>query len=162
MQFSPRSVNSAKASANWERKSQHLLAEIVKYQTYIEALASAIKLRALKRGQKEVEQMLESADDVDDDVVISPTDGPGEGAFALPTMPASAVGVPLQLDDDEEDERDFDESETEQEDEGEAEEEVPEEERQRRASTLTSRPANLSTASVATGTTSNDDVFLDA
>lgn len=33
--------------------------------------------------------MLESAD-VDDDVVISPTDGPGEGAFALPSTGASA------------------------------------------------------------------------
>ncbi|SCZ88711.1 BZ3500_MvSof-1268-A1-R1_Chr2-1g04587 [Microbotryum saponariae] len=61
--YSPRSTNAVKSLANWERKSQYLLAEIVKYQTYIEALSAAIKMRALRRGQKEVDAMLESADD---------------------------------------------------------------------------------------------------
>lgn len=73
-------MNGAKAAANWERKSQHLLAETVKYQTYIDALASAIKLRALKLGQREIEAMLETADaavEEDEDLpLISPTDGP--------------------------------------------------------------------------------------
>lgn len=63
LQFSTRSVNMAKAMANWERKSQHLLSETVKYETYIEALSSAVKLRALKRGEKEVEDMLLAADE---------------------------------------------------------------------------------------------------
>ncbi|KAM0753008.1 hypothetical protein T439DRAFT_378754 [Meredithblackwellia eburnea MCA 4105] len=63
--YSSRSLNLAKASANWERKSQHLLSEIVKYQTYIDQLERSIRLRALRRGQKEVENMLEAADDVD-------------------------------------------------------------------------------------------------
>lgn len=92
--------------------------------------------------------MLESAD-VDDDVVISPTDGPGEGAFALPSTGASA----------EVEEYDGSDSGTEQEI---GAEEEPTEEKTRRASTLKGRPANLSLASVASGGTSGDDVFLDA
>ncbi|BGP48501.1 hypothetical protein JCM10450v2_004377 [Rhodotorula kratochvilovae] len=60
--FPSRSTTATKALANWERKSQHLLAESVKYRTYVDALAGAVKLRALQRGQKEVARMLESAD----------------------------------------------------------------------------------------------------
>lgn len=66
-QYSPRSANLNKASANWERKSQHLLTEIVKYQTYADNLAAAMRLRANRRDEKEMEQMLEAADDVDDE-----------------------------------------------------------------------------------------------
>ncbi|KAH6637649.1 hypothetical protein C7974DRAFT_355372 [Boeremia exigua] len=39
--FSPRHPNAAKAMANWERKSQYLLKEIVKFRTYIDTLALA-------------------------------------------------------------------------------------------------------------------------
>ncbi|KAF9701208.1 hypothetical protein EKO04_000787 [Ascochyta lentis] len=39
--FSPRHPNAAKAMANWERKSQYLLKEIVKFRTYIDTLAFA-------------------------------------------------------------------------------------------------------------------------
>lgn len=91
--------------------------------------------------------MLESAD-VDDDVVISPTDGPGEGAFA---MPSTVVSTDLE-------EYDGSDSGTEQEVGG----EEPAGERTRRASTLKGRPTTLSLASVASGGTSGDDVFLDA
>lgn len=94
--------------------------------------------------------MLESADD-DDDVVISPTDGPGEGAFA---MPSASTVVSAEMEDSDESD-----SGTQQEVGG---EEEPTEERTRRASTLKGRPANLSLASVASGGTSGDDVFLDA
>ena len=132
MQYSARSVNLAKASANWERKSQYLLAEIVKYQTYIEALTSAIKLRALKRGQKEVEQML----DDDDEVIVSPTDGPGVGAFAIPS-PQRSPHREVES---------FVESETDAD--GEAEPAEGE-----------AGPTRLSMLSV---TTTDDDVFLDA
>lgn len=66
-QYSSRSANHAKALANWERKSQHLLSEIVKWSTYIEALTSAVRLRSIQRGKKEVEAMLKSADLNDDD-----------------------------------------------------------------------------------------------
>ncbi|KAJ5930724.1 hypothetical protein N7466_006217 [Penicillium verhagenii] len=41
--FSPRHPNSAKAMANWERKSSYLLREIVKFRTYIDSLFNAIK-----------------------------------------------------------------------------------------------------------------------
>ncbi|KAK4054533.1 hypothetical protein OIV83_001027 [Microbotryomycetes sp. JL201] len=65
--YSSRNANASKALANWDRKSKHLLSESVKYQTYIEALSSAIKLRSLKRGQKQIEQMLRQADQVEDE-----------------------------------------------------------------------------------------------
>ncbi|KAH7095240.1 hypothetical protein FB567DRAFT_543587 [Paraphoma chrysanthemicola] len=39
--FSPRHPNAAKAMANWERKSQYLLREIVKFRTYIDTLTAA-------------------------------------------------------------------------------------------------------------------------
>lgn len=39
--FSPRSANAAKAMANWERKSEYLLREIVKFRTYVECLRGA-------------------------------------------------------------------------------------------------------------------------
>ncbi|KAL2179496.1 uncharacterized protein P884DRAFT_194366 [Thermothelomyces heterothallicus CBS 202.75] len=43
--FSPRSGNAAKAMANWERKSEYLLREIVKFRTYVDSLQAA-KARA--------------------------------------------------------------------------------------------------------------------
>lgn len=57
--------------ANWTRKAQHLDAERVKYETYVEALSSAIKLRALHNGKKEVERMLADADEADPDDHLS-------------------------------------------------------------------------------------------
>ena len=41
VQFSSRHPNSAKAMANWERKSSYLLHEIVKFRTYIDCLQAA-------------------------------------------------------------------------------------------------------------------------
>ncbi|BGP32385.1 hypothetical protein JCM10296v2_004166 [Rhodotorula toruloides] len=92
--YSPRSSNASKAQANWERKSKHLLAENVKYNTYIDALTSAIKLRALQRGKKEVEAMLESADaDADDEdeliASLSPSDGGTSPAVTTTSTPPS-------------------------------------------------------------------------
>ncbi|GEM09884.1 SEC7-like domain containing protein [Rhodotorula toruloides] len=92
--YSPRSSNAARAQANWERKSKHLLAENVKYNTYIDALASAIKLRALQRGKKEVEAMLESADaeaDDEDELIasLSPSDGPASPTTTAKSTPPS-------------------------------------------------------------------------
>ncbi|KAI5475156.1 SEC7-like domain containing protein [Pseudohyphozyma bogoriensis] len=63
--YSSRSANLVKASANWKAKSQHLLSEMVKYQTYVDNLSSALRLKAIRRGQKEVEDMLNNADLVD-------------------------------------------------------------------------------------------------
>lgn len=55
-----------KAVANWEKKSSYLLFENVKYQTYVEALSNAIKLRVVKAGEKEVSAMLLAADEIEE------------------------------------------------------------------------------------------------
>jgi PH and SEC7 domain-containing protein len=48
-----------KAEANWKAKSQYLLAEIIKYESYIESLQSAMALRLRKRGEKALEKALD-------------------------------------------------------------------------------------------------------
>lgn len=57
-QYAPRSTLANKAFANWERKSQHILAEIVKYEVYVESLKMATSLRLKKRGEKALEKAL--------------------------------------------------------------------------------------------------------
>ncbi|KAG6378204.1 hypothetical protein JVT61DRAFT_13902 [Boletus reticuloceps] len=47
-----------KAQSNWEKKSQYLLTEIVKYESYIDSLQSAMTLRLKKRGEKALERAL--------------------------------------------------------------------------------------------------------
>ncbi|EPE03215.1 sec7 domain-containing protein [Ophiostoma piceae UAMH 11346] len=44
--FTPRGHNANKAMANWERKSSHLLREIVKYRTYVDCLTEAGRRRS--------------------------------------------------------------------------------------------------------------------
>ncbi|KAI6046151.1 hypothetical protein EDC04DRAFT_2865015 [Pisolithus marmoratus] len=56
--YPPRSANSVKAQSNWEKKSQYLLTEIVKYESYIESLKNAMTLRLGKRGEKALERAL--------------------------------------------------------------------------------------------------------
>ncbi|CAG8478549.1 10067_t:CDS:10 [Ambispora gerdemannii] len=51
--YHPRSSNYTKAFANWEKKSQWLLYEIVKYTTYIESLENSVIIRARKRKERE-------------------------------------------------------------------------------------------------------------
>jgi len=63
--YQPRSSNAAKALSNWEKKSQYLLTEIVKYESYIDSLQAAMSLRLKKRGEKALERAL---------VVASPTE----------------------------------------------------------------------------------------
>jgi PH and SEC7 domain-containing protein len=53
--------------SNWERKSKHLLSEIVKYQSYIDSLHNAMALRLKKRGEKALERALVGADPDDDE-----------------------------------------------------------------------------------------------
>jgi|SRR5271155_5133166 len=45
MQFTPRHPNGLKAQTNWERRSQYLIQEIVKYKTYVEILSRALAMR---------------------------------------------------------------------------------------------------------------------
>ncbi|KAK7057207.1 hypothetical protein R3P38DRAFT_2839951 [Favolaschia claudopus] len=56
--YQPRSANAVKAQSNWEKKSQYLLTEIVKYDSYIDSLQSAMSLRLKKRGEKALERAL--------------------------------------------------------------------------------------------------------
>ncbi|KAH9895124.1 hypothetical protein C8Q73DRAFT_759487 [Cubamyces lactineus] len=56
--YPSRSSNAQKAMSNWEKKSQYLLTEIVKYESYIDSLQSAMSLRLKKRGEKALEKAL--------------------------------------------------------------------------------------------------------
>ena len=47
-----------KAQTNWEKKSQYLLTDIVKYESYIDSLKAAMILRLRKRGEKALERAL--------------------------------------------------------------------------------------------------------
>lgn len=51
--------------SNWEKKSQYLLTEIVKYDSYIDSLQAAMSLRLKKRGEKALEQALVLSIDAD-------------------------------------------------------------------------------------------------
>lgn len=65
IKYPPRSSNAVKSLSNWEKKSQYLLTETVKYDSYIESLRAAMTLRLKKRGEKALERAL---------VVSSPED----------------------------------------------------------------------------------------
>ncbi|KAG9112795.1 hypothetical protein FRC07_007869, partial [Ceratobasidium sp. 392] len=56
--YLPRSANATKASNNWERRSQYLLSEIVKYDSYVDSLRSAMSQRLKRRGEKALERAL--------------------------------------------------------------------------------------------------------
>jgi hypothetical protein len=51
--FTPRGSSATKAMANWERKSEYLLREIVKFRTYVDSLQAAEKRRAEIYGERE-------------------------------------------------------------------------------------------------------------
>ncbi|KZS98411.1 hypothetical protein SISNIDRAFT_404603 [Sistotremastrum niveocremeum HHB9708] len=53
-----RSQNHAKAKQNWEKKTQFLTGEIVKYETYVDSLKAAMAIRLKKRGEKVLEKAL--------------------------------------------------------------------------------------------------------
>ena len=57
--------------ANWEKRSQWILTEIVKYESYIDSLQAAMSLRLKKRGEKALERALDSD---------APEDGPPSNA----------------------------------------------------------------------------------
>jgi len=56
--YPSRSQNSARALSNWEKRSQYLLAEHVKYESYVDSLEAAMTLRFKKRGEKALEHAL--------------------------------------------------------------------------------------------------------
>lgn len=61
--YASNSANRSKALSNWERKSNHLLAELVKWQSYVESLTSAMKSRNDMRDQRQMETALARADE---------------------------------------------------------------------------------------------------
>ncbi|KAG8710541.1 hypothetical protein FRC11_004407, partial [Ceratobasidium sp. 423] len=66
--YVPRSANAIKASNNWERRSQYLLSEIVKYDSYVDSLRSAMSQRLKRRGDKALERALVASRPDDDDL----------------------------------------------------------------------------------------------
>ncbi|KAJ4321866.1 hypothetical protein N0V94_002699 [Neodidymelliopsis sp. IMI 364377] len=76
--FSPRHPNAAKAMANWERKSQYLLKEIVKFRTYIDTLAFAQSQKEKIYAEREARG--ETVPDGNSDAVINPASDEVDGA----------------------------------------------------------------------------------
>lgn len=78
-QYQPRSANAAKSLSNWEKKSQYLLTEIVKYESYIDSLQAAMALRLKKRGEKALERALVVASPTDEELPGNPVKGRWKG-----------------------------------------------------------------------------------
>uniref|UniRef100_A0A060SZR0 ARAD1C10340p n=1 Tax=Blastobotrys adeninivorans TaxID=409370 RepID=A0A060SZR0_BLAAD len=62
--FTPGSINWNKAHSNWERKSQYLLQQVIRYKTYVEALEKGVK----ERKEKQPEVVEDKPDAIDDAV----------------------------------------------------------------------------------------------
>lgn len=76
--------------ANWERKSQYLLREIVKFRTYIDTLTAAQvqkqKIYAERDAQEQLEAGAVDADGAEDDGAkdaVTPKPAPKQPAFLL-------------------------------------------------------------------------------
>lgn len=65
--FTPRGHNAAKAMANWERKSSHLLREIVKFRTYVDSLQHAEARRAEIYTERDNAQRAARGEDLSDE-----------------------------------------------------------------------------------------------
>lgn len=63
--YQARTTNVVKAHSNWEKKSNYLLTEIVKYDLYIDSLQTAMTLRLKKRGEKALERALNGVEECD-------------------------------------------------------------------------------------------------
>ncbi|KAI4634567.1 hypothetical protein J4E81_007274 [Alternaria sp. BMP 2799] len=97
--FSPRHPNAQKAMANWERKSQYLLREIVKFRTYIDTLATAqaqkqkIYAEREAREQQELEEAEKeaeaSAKNTEDDGAIQASEPAPSKTLPNPALPAA-------------------------------------------------------------------------
>ncbi|KAI1110347.1 hypothetical protein F5Y14DRAFT_363484 [Nemania sp. NC0429] len=64
--FTPRGHNAAKAMANWERKSSHLLREIVKFRTYVDGLQHATDRRNEIYTERENARRAARGEEIDD------------------------------------------------------------------------------------------------
>ncbi|KAI0433195.1 hypothetical protein F5Y09DRAFT_99281 [Xylaria sp. FL1042] len=64
--FTPRGHNAAKAMANWERKSNYLLREIIKFRTYVDSLQHASERRKEIYTERENARRAARGEDIDD------------------------------------------------------------------------------------------------
>jgi protein-disulfide isomerase len=101
-QFSPRHPNAQKAMANWERKSQYLLREIVKFRTYIDTLATAQAQKQkiyAEREAREQQEMEESEKEAVATPKATEDDGANEASEPAPskTMPNPALPAAFLL-----------------------------------------------------------------
>ncbi|KAF1920274.1 hypothetical protein BDU57DRAFT_544015 [Ampelomyces quisqualis] len=88
--FSPRHPNAARAMANWERKSQYLLREIVKFRTYIDTLTAAQVQKQKIYAEREAQERLEASNDASNDGVANAEGAEDDGAKeAIPPKPLS-------------------------------------------------------------------------
>lgn len=98
LKYAPRSANAAKASANWEKKSQYLLTEIVKYESYIDSLQAAMTLRLKKRGEKALERALVGASPEDEPVGKGKWKGPEGETIEEDEEPPPTAGLGSSID----------------------------------------------------------------
>lgn len=98
-QYPSRSSNAIKSQTNWEKRSQYLLTEIVKYDSYIDSLRAAMTLRLKKRGEKVLERALVvSSPDDDSENVASKWKGyPEKDTIPEGDDPPSTPGTDLRL-----------------------------------------------------------------
>ncbi|KAK1753542.1 Cytohesin-4 [Echria macrotheca] len=76
--FTPRGGNAAKAMANWERKSEYLLREIVKFRTYVDCLAAAEGRRREVYAERERARRAARGEEEEDELEDG-VEGDGEG-----------------------------------------------------------------------------------
>ncbi|KAG0253678.1 hypothetical protein BG011_006228 [Mortierella polycephala] len=91
--FLPKSHNYTKAFNNWERRSRHLLKEMVKYQIYVESLEQSLKAQQDHQRQQDeenakLEEELQHLDVEDDDE---------EGDHALDSSVENRAGQNVSL-----------------------------------------------------------------
>lgn len=65
--FSNRSSNATKAMANWERKSEYLLREIVKFRTYVDCLQAAGMRKAEIYAERETARRALRGEEIESD-----------------------------------------------------------------------------------------------
>ncbi|KAG5652351.1 hypothetical protein H0H81_005328 [Sphagnurus paluster] len=99
--YQPRTTNAVKAQTNWEKKSQWLLTEIVKYESYIDSLQSAMSLRLKKRGEKALERALNGPPSDSSSIIAKGKwKGPEEATIreeAEPTTPGPGQQFNMQM-----------------------------------------------------------------
>ncbi|KAI0266753.1 hypothetical protein BC834DRAFT_111496 [Gloeopeniophorella convolvens] len=91
--YPSRSQSAAKALSNWEKKSQYLLAEHVKYESYVDSLQAAMTLRLKKRGEKALEHALRA--DAAQGAFKGKWRQPREKTIAEGDEASSVIGEPL-------------------------------------------------------------------